>query len=651
MQTNHNIKHLNDFIKSGSGSTLIWALIMMLVLGLLITGGFAIAASYSKRSVDQHVKKQAYYSALSTTKAISEWLDGTSDDRPKERGEQLAFINELMGDMGNEHTVSFDSTTDESMGNCSTTVSMGKELNDIRVSTTAEHNGERATVYSVLKKSIGEVGGEGDSPPSDFKLMVPPASDPRDVENSTGANEDTATEEDGQKLIKRMIDLDFDLTNSFRLGNRLSPNSDSVWASQYYSIKTSGENQGKEGFLKLTNDNFPATDSSHNEQDRHMALYSQASSFGTGLKSFTFYTDDSTGDNSDPPRRGIFILPEISDTVVENPITSTKAFGFKALNNTEYRNTHIQINDTGATDGSGDKAILNINPGVHLTENSSIFTRRDTFLNRGYRMNNGLFWSTPDNSYYKRDENGLTDNPSDLAFSGLSPFSLEGRLIVADNTTSFRNGIKIQGDVIIQKTSTNQGKLEIGEIANGSSVSGGSIYIKDGGVLDLGAWNSYIFNDIFVEPGGTVILNGAETHCNVYALNGRNKSGEPALIQVCRQTRFYDHMETLDGNRFIGGIYLGATNESDGAVLEKVGNGYISQNHTTNLNNNIYSGTIHAMPGADVDGSSFDVSSFCDAVVHNKSGSHRTRTCSCAIKVPKYGNLVNSWQIQGYGEK
>ncbi len=161
-----------DIVRNNRGSTLIWVLILMLVLGILITAGLAIAQAYSKRSIDQHYEKQSYYTAYSATKAMAEWLQGTTitttsggavGTEPEESSAQQTFINSLRTAGTLTKNVNIDSGD---MGTCITTFTMNND-GDILISSKAEYQGESSTVSVTMKNTTksettsGEPGEPG----------------------------------------------------------------------------------------------------------------------------------------------------------------------------------------------------------------------------------------------------------------------------------------------------------------------------------------------------------------------------------------------------------------------------------------------------------------------------------------------------------
>lgn len=59
-----------------AGSTLIWALVVVLILSLVLTAGMTIVQRQHYRAINSHIENQAYYSAMSVNHAIVEGLIG-----------------------------------------------------------------------------------------------------------------------------------------------------------------------------------------------------------------------------------------------------------------------------------------------------------------------------------------------------------------------------------------------------------------------------------------------------------------------------------------------------------------------------------------------------------------------------------------------
>lgn len=629
---------MKTILRSRRGSTLIWALIMMLVLGILITGGLAIASSYSNRSVDQHVKKQSYYTALSVTKAVAEWLSGTSEDKPTENRDQLDLIRSIISDNDGGNSTTINTSEYASMGQCDTIISYDKDTKYVTVSSTADYNGDTSTVKATLKYSENSVGTGGN--PSEVNLMEPPSSAViTEAEDPNEASEEATTVADRQ-ILKEM-DIDVSESLYYLVENKFSTSAALEWKNQYYKLNVSGGDNKTNVFVKIVNGDFPTMDTAGNTQNRGVAVCGGEQNFGTNTNSTTIYTND-----EDAPTGHIFIMPFFETTI------SKDTLGFKKLHNTTYWNTHFQINDDGLDENSQAESYLFISNNVTLKKNSTLYTRRNTYINYRYRGYGGMFSSEtkePDLSttLLKQLEYSNSKNSSPFEVINSSSATIEGRLIVADNRTILNSNTKIYGDVIVQKTNTEQGRLDMPRDKNNTVISGGSIYVKDGGYLHLGAWSGYVYNDIFVEPGGIVDIYGADLRGNIYALGGETTDGKKAVVKATSSIRMgKKDMVLLDGTPVMGGIYLdGETelNKGDGAVLEMAG-GSIGNVSGTNYP----ASAIHAMPGSTVP-SSVRNNCFCDALV-NGTTKNISRKCSCGIAVPEYGNLVDSWQILKYSD-
>ena len=63
---------------SKAGSALIWALAVALILVVILAAGLGTVQRQQNANVRQHIENQAYFSAMSVTRAIMSWLDGAS---------------------------------------------------------------------------------------------------------------------------------------------------------------------------------------------------------------------------------------------------------------------------------------------------------------------------------------------------------------------------------------------------------------------------------------------------------------------------------------------------------------------------------------------------------------------------------------------
>jgi hypothetical protein len=75
-------------LRGKAGSTLIWALIIVVIITLVLAAGFAIVQRQQNSAVSQHIENQAYYSAMSVTQAIMTWLHGTGSVETIIEGEE-----------------------------------------------------------------------------------------------------------------------------------------------------------------------------------------------------------------------------------------------------------------------------------------------------------------------------------------------------------------------------------------------------------------------------------------------------------------------------------------------------------------------------------------------------------------------------------
>jgi len=63
---------------SKAGSALIWALAVALILVIILAAGLGAVQRQQNANVQQHIENQAYFSAMSVTRAVMNWLDGAS---------------------------------------------------------------------------------------------------------------------------------------------------------------------------------------------------------------------------------------------------------------------------------------------------------------------------------------------------------------------------------------------------------------------------------------------------------------------------------------------------------------------------------------------------------------------------------------------
>lgn len=611
----------------------------MLVLGILITGGLAVATSYSNRSLDQHVNKQSYYTALSTTKAIAEWLSGTTNVDSNSSSEQLRFINGLLSSEG-EHSTSFDSTIENSLGTCNTTVSIDPDTQDITIASTASYNDGSSTVSARLSYTEGQSGGDGGK--GSYTVISTPEKTPTKTEIETPIS-GTLSEEDGGFNIRRNVEIDLNDSNSFLLENNISPDAHPNWISQFYSINTFNGNINENYFIKLANgttNGFPAVDNSEEQklQDRNMLVYGRSSELGGKYNSLTIYTDESDEEAQEPPRKHIFMAPHIIDRI--STISKQPVFNFNGTTGFEYKNTHIQINDDGVN-SDGEKYKLLLPCGVIFDENSTIYTRRDTLIGLFLLHGWGGLWYAPDaegeysHCVLKENDPGnplrqSVYSPKDTATNSLySKTVIRGTLIVAGNTTHIYAGSRIEGDIIVEGTAAGNG---IVTMSNGAYINGGNIYVKDGGILRMTSWNMHTYDDIFVEPGGTLeVSNNQNYHNNIYLLPGVNEDGEHAKMIVSGSITGHSPQMDLLGSdeKVLGGIHVG-----EGAELTRKSGGIYE------------TWTIHAEAGSNVTG--YTETYFCDNKVHGKKPAGKV--CYCGVSVPEYGNDTSAWRIKEYYE-
>lgn len=641
-----------NLAKSKAGSTLIWVLIMMLVLGILITSGLLIAQSYSNQSLNKHTETQAYYTALSSTKAIAEWLDGTSEKEPTGKDKQLRYLSEIR--KAENSSVTFDTTVDSSLGDCSTTISINPNNSDITITSTAKYIDSEATVSCLLSNGQSSTAGAS---PSTVKVLTIPD----DSKIAIATNEQTATDDNDKKnLINREMDLNFNNSDSYIIQNRLSPYSLTKYANQYYKMNMSGGNNRNNIYVGLqngdiTNDvpntgGFLATDNDNNIQDRSMVVYAGDAKMNAKYNSLTIYSDE----GSNPPRKDITLAPNFDTTIAGKNLD----IGFKKHNNIVLNNTHVQINDTGVDPQTGERSVFNLMNGINFTGDSSIFTRRDMFIGSAAGTNpmaldmDSKTGTTNKNTFSRPT---AAEEGAEAYLNAVSN-TLEGKLIIAGGITTVdpygtywhinEDGTKtredrsfiLRGDMIIGGT---PGELAEFNMATAVELRGGNIFVKDGGTLNLNVWNCANYNTVFVEPGGTVNIGGTKKYAPIYVLPGRNKDGKGGKVIVSYGGEFHSKvMETLEGEEILGTVYLGG----DGAEIEHVGSSFAgSQNG------------VHAEEGSIIDDEFADSRLVCQVMGTkgkpvNQADFKTNVKCEHGIKVPLYGNTVEAWVIKGYYE-
>ena len=186
--------------KSKSGSTLIWALIVVLVLCLVLAAGLTIAQKQQNTAVTRHTENQAYYTAMSIDKAVIDWLDNTEYSFPSDMKEYtgtdpkakfIIWILARPAGAWNEFTVtalsgSAAAALPKDMG--SVRIYAMRESDDsILIKATAEYSGEENSIAGGLKNTTTVTE---DDPPADGSGddIAPPGDsddDPPDDEDDT----------------------------------------------------------------------------------------------------------------------------------------------------------------------------------------------------------------------------------------------------------------------------------------------------------------------------------------------------------------------------------------------------------------------------------------------------------------------------------
>lgn len=86
--------------KNTKGSTLVAAVIVIMVIMVVLSGALTISSSYSKRSISENTRKQVYLSAKSGANTVAQLIvNGNSDFIPTTIGEEKEFTLELESDM------------------------------------------------------------------------------------------------------------------------------------------------------------------------------------------------------------------------------------------------------------------------------------------------------------------------------------------------------------------------------------------------------------------------------------------------------------------------------------------------------------------------------------------------------------------------
>ena len=197
---------------SKNGSALIWALAVALILCIVIAAGLGMAQRQHNAGVQQHIQNQAYYTAMSVNNAFTKWLHGTTyvftdDELSAGASAQMKFIQSILNQPANKEVeLTFDlksgnvdgvstysgltsdggSSFSDFLGEVKLFASRNSGMNIITITTTAEYEGDTATVVGTLSNEVREweIGGGYVS----AKVEVP---DPPEYKVTQTANKDT----------------------------------------------------------------------------------------------------------------------------------------------------------------------------------------------------------------------------------------------------------------------------------------------------------------------------------------------------------------------------------------------------------------------------------------------------------------------------
>jgi Tfp pilus assembly protein PilX len=189
-------------LRGKAGSTLIWALIVVVIITLVLAAGFSIVQRQQNSAVSQHIENQAYYSAMSANRALLSWLhntgfefaDGelTSGDtaqgklidyilsKPKDTPIKIEANFFETGALNGESPRTFETVTIYATRTTKTVIENGSSVQAdvITFSTTAEYLGDSATVSGSISNTVSEWEEGGDEEVDTWiKLEVNPAPD------------------------------------------------------------------------------------------------------------------------------------------------------------------------------------------------------------------------------------------------------------------------------------------------------------------------------------------------------------------------------------------------------------------------------------------------------------------------------------------
>ncbi|MDR0357331.1 MAG: hypothetical protein LBH63_03075 [Clostridiales Family XIII bacterium] len=132
-----------------TGSALIWALVVAVVLFIALAIGLAAVSSSMNVSTSRHADKQSYYTAMSIAKAYADWLRDASYIAPALRAKRAGFMKFLEN---GPFRHSFDEKSLGSrIGSCELEIEYAnKAYTSIRITAAARFQEERSVVNAVL---------------------------------------------------------------------------------------------------------------------------------------------------------------------------------------------------------------------------------------------------------------------------------------------------------------------------------------------------------------------------------------------------------------------------------------------------------------------------------------------------------------------
>jgi len=160
--------------KSKAGSALIWALAIALILSIVLIAGFGMVQRQQNQNVQQHIENQAYYSAMSVTRAVIGWFEGTNYDTLTGSSagseEQFDFINWITApdNRGDEKILIEDAYLDPArpeLGKYTVYAKSSDDGSEIVFRTVATHADATETVIGTLSKTSTDALIEGEKDP------------------------------------------------------------------------------------------------------------------------------------------------------------------------------------------------------------------------------------------------------------------------------------------------------------------------------------------------------------------------------------------------------------------------------------------------------------------------------------------------------